>query len=59
VTAASKEGYEQAPHLLRPGGTMVAVGLPKDPTVIAGASPLLLALKRVCHIPSVVLHEGG
>jgi propanol-preferring alcohol dehydrogenase len=57
VTAASKEGYEQAPHLLRPGGTMVAVGLPKDPTVIAGASPLLLALKRVCHIPSVVLHE--
>lgn len=26
--SATKAGYEQAPHLLRPGGTMVCVGLP-------------------------------
>lgn len=37
VTAASKEAYQAAPTFLRPGGTVVAVGLPKDPTVLAGA----------------------
>src|ERR1700761_7290494 len=36
VTAATKEAYASAPNLLRPGGTVVAVGLPKDPTVLAG-----------------------
>lgn len=54
VTAASKEGYEQAPHLLRPGGTMVAVGLPKDPTVVAGASPLMMVLRKLNIVGSVV-----
>lgn len=52
VTAASKEGYASAPAMLRPGGTMVAVGLPKDPTVIAGAPPIMLALKKVGLTPS-------
>jgi propanol-preferring alcohol dehydrogenase len=33
VTATTKEGYAAAPNFLRPGGTMVAVGLPKDPAV--------------------------
>jgi alcohol dehydrogenase, propanol-preferring len=47
VYAASKAAYELAPLLLRPGGTVVAVGLPHDPTVIAGASPNLLATKRL------------
>lgn len=54
VTAATKAGYEGAPHLLRPGGTMVCVGLPKDPTVIAGASPILMAMKKLNVVGSVV-----
>ena len=32
VTAATKEAYGQAPSLLRPMGTCVVVGLPKDPS---------------------------
>lgn len=54
VTAASKEGYASAPMFLRPGGTMVAVGLPKDPTVVAGAPPLLLCLRKLNIVGSVV-----
>lgn len=53
VTAATKEGYAVAPHFLRPGGTVVVVGLPKDETVIAGAPPILLALKRLSIVGSV------
>jgi len=52
--AATKAGYEQAPHLLRPGGTMVCVGLPKDPTVIAGANPMMMCLKKLNVVGSVV-----
>ncbi|KAH7076120.1 chaperonin 10-like protein [Paraphoma chrysanthemicola] len=54
VFAATKAGYEQAPHLLRPGGTMVCVGLPKDPTVIAGANPIMMCLKKLNVVGSVV-----
>jgi propanol-preferring alcohol dehydrogenase len=54
VTAATRQGYESAPGFLRPGGTLVAVGLPKDPTVIAGAPPLTLALKKLQIVGSVV-----
>jgi len=54
VTAATKEAYASAPGLLRPGGTVVAVGLPKDPTVLAGAPPLMLCLKRLNIVGSVV-----
>ena len=32
---------------------MVAVGLPTDPTVVAGAPPLLLALRRLNVVGSV------
>jgi len=39
--------------LLRPGGTMVAVGLPKETDVMAGAPPLQLALKRLNIVGSV------
>lgn len=53
VFAASKEGYAIAPSLLRPGGTVVAVGLPSDPTVLAGAPPIMLALKRLNIVGSV------
>ncbi|KAE8338032.1 hypothetical protein BDV24DRAFT_153909 [Aspergillus arachidicola] len=47
VTAASKTVYEWAPMYLRPGGTMVVVGLPNDPSILAGAPPLVLALRRL------------
>ena len=47
VTAASKTVYEWAPMYLRPGGTMVVVGLPNDPSILAGAPPLVMALRRL------------
>ncbi|MCJ1277940.1 hypothetical protein MMC21_005754 [Puttea exsequens] len=47
VTAATAASYAIAPHLLRPGGTLVAVGVPADPTVVAGAPPALLTAKRL------------
>lgn len=54
VTAASKASYETAPNFLRPSGTMVAVGLPTDPTVLAGVPPIQLCLKRLNIVGSVV-----
>ncbi|KAI8941984.1 hypothetical protein NX059_000094 [Plenodomus lindquistii] len=54
VCAASKASYEQAPYLLRPGGTVVCVGIPKDPTVIAGALPTVMILKRLNVVGTVV-----
>ncbi len=54
VTAATKEAYATAPAFLRPGGTVVAVGLPKDPTIIAGAPPIMLCLRRLNVVGSVV-----
>jgi propanol-preferring alcohol dehydrogenase len=53
VFAASKESYAAAPNFLRPGGTVVAVGLPADPSVVAGAPPIQLALKRLNIVGSV------
>jgi len=53
VFAGSKESYGSAPMLLRPGGTVVAVGIPGDASVIAGAPPALLALKRLNVVGSV------
>ncbi|RMZ81536.1 hypothetical protein DV737_g2501, partial [Chaetothyriales sp. CBS 132003] len=54
VFPATKEGYESAPHMLRPGGRAVAVGLPKDTSVVAGAPPLMMALKKLEFVGSVV-----
>lgn len=54
VTAATKEAYASAPGLLRPNGTVVVVGLPKDPSVLAGAPPIMMALKRLNIVGSVV-----
>jgi len=53
VTAATKEAYATAASYLRPNGTMVAVGLPKDTSVIAGAPPMMMALKRLNIVGSV------
>jgi propanol-preferring alcohol dehydrogenase len=54
VFSATKAGYEQAPHLLRPGGTMVCVGLPKDTSVVAGGHPILMCMKKLNVVGSVV-----
>lgn len=54
VTAATKQAYDMAPGLLRPNGTVVVVGLPKDPSVIAGAPPIMMALRRLNFVGSVV-----
>lgn len=53
VFSASKDTYAVAPALLRPGGTVVAVGLPPDPTAVAGGPPGLLATKRLNVVGSV------
>ncbi|UPL02793.1 hypothetical protein LCI18_013727 [Fusarium solani-melongenae] len=42
VIAASKEAFATAPSFLRAGGTIVAVGLPTDTSVLAGAHPAQL-----------------
>ncbi|KAK7418437.1 hypothetical protein QQX98_003929 [Neonectria punicea] len=54
VTAATKAAYESAPTFLRPNGTVVAVGLPQDSSVIAGAAPMMIALRRLNIVGSVV-----
>lgn len=53
VFSATRESYEQAPHLLRPRGTVVCIGLPKDSTVIAGAPPIVMVLKKLNVVGSV------
>ncbi|KAI5460476.1 chaperonin 10-like protein [Mariannaea sp. PMI_226] len=54
VTAATKAAYESAPSFLRPNGTVVAVGLPQDSSVIAGCPPMTMALRRLNIVGSVV-----
>ncbi|KAI2957130.1 hypothetical protein CBS147322_2235 [Aspergillus niger] len=53
VTAATKAVYAAAPGYLRPNGTMVAIGLPNDPTILAGAPPLMIALKKLNIVGSI------
>ena len=53
VFATVSQSYMTAPYLLRPGGTVVAVGLPTDPTVMAGAPPGYLALRRLSIVGAV------
>lgn len=61
VFATAKQSYAIAPFLLRPGGTMVAVGIPTDPTVMAGARPGFLAMRRLNIVGSLTgtLKEVG
>lgn len=54
VTAATREGYATAPRLLRPRGTLVAVGIPSDPTIVAGASPILISTKMLNVVGTLV-----
>ena len=58
VTAGSKGGYEMAPYLCRPGGTVVAVGLPGDKSVVAGAPPFVMALRRLSVVGSLTGSAG-
>ena len=53
VFAASRQGYQVAPALARPGGTIVAVGLPTEADIVAGAPPVALAMKRLNVVGSV------
>lgn len=54
VTAANRAAYESAPFLLRPRGTMVAVGLPKDKFTVVGAAPMLIVMMQLNIVGSVV-----
>ncbi|CAG9956064.1 unnamed protein product [Clonostachys rosea f. rosea IK726] len=54
VCAATKAAYETAPTYLRPAGTLVTIGLPKDASILAGAPPIMVALKRLKIVGSVV-----
>ena len=53
VFATAAQSYAIAPLLLRPGGTMVAVGIPVDPTVIIGAPPTLITLRSLNIVGAV------
>lgn len=54
VTAATQQAYESAPKMLRAGGTAVSVGLPADASVVAGAPPSVLAVRRLRIVGSNV-----
>ncbi|KZZ98180.1 Alcohol dehydrogenase superfamily, zinc-type [Ascosphaera apis ARSEF 7405] len=47
VTAGSKAAYESAPKMLRVGGTVICVGLPPAGTVVVGADPNEIVLRRI------------
>ena len=53
VSAGSREDYAVVPQLLQPGGAVVAVGIPSDPTAMAGAPPALLCTKRLNIVGTV------
>lgn len=53
VSSATEAGYEQAALPLRPGGTMVCVGVPKDTSVIAGVHPIMMCMKELNVVGSV------
>ena len=53
VFSTAAQSYAMAPMLLRPGGTMVAVGIPDDPTVIIGAPPAVITLRSLNIVGAV------
>ena len=53
VFAASPKSYATAPFLLRPGGTMVAVGIPVDPAVMVAVPPSLLTMRSLNVVGAV------
>ncbi|KAJ3508083.1 hypothetical protein NM208_g15873 [Fusarium decemcellulare] len=54
VAAPTKEAYDMAPLLLRPRGTLVALAIPKDPSIIAGTSAALVGGNRMNIVGSLV-----
>lgn len=55
IVATSVQSYALAPHLLRPGGTMVAVAIPVDQTVVAGVPPELLAIRSLYIVDAMTV----
>ena len=53
VFAATRQAYQVAPSLARPGGTVVAVGLPPQADVFCGAPPIAIVMKRLNIVGSV------
>lgn len=53
VTASSKSAYDTAPSMLRPGGTVVVVGLPSGDCIV-GAHPGRMVSFRLNIVGSVV-----
>ncbi|GAA6008492.1 zinc-dependent alcohol dehydrogenase [Rhodotorula paludigena] len=47
VTGGTAAAYSSAPAYLRPGGTMICVGLPSAGTAIAGADPCAIIFKKL------------
>ncbi|RFU35029.1 hypothetical protein B7463_g1265, partial [Scytalidium lignicola] len=54
VTTATKEVYVSAPSYLRPNGTIVVAGLPKDLVVLADAQPWIMTNRRLNIVGSIV-----
>ena len=53
VATANKEAYAIAPYCLRPGGTMVVVGVPADLKMIVGADPTFMIHNRISIVGSI------
>lgn len=53
VTAGSEASYALAPSLLRPGGKMVCVGIPKAGMAVPGPPPVLLIAKKLTIVGSL------
>ena len=47
VTAYTKEAFESALPLLRPGGTLAVVGIAHDPKIFVGGQPLTFCLNKL------------
>ena len=47
VTAYTKEAFDTALPLLRPGGTLVVVGIAHDPKIFVGGQPITFCLNKL------------
>lgn len=54
VFSGTAAAYQTAVMLLRPSGTLVAVGLPPEPTAVAGGHPAIIAMRQINVVGSVV-----
>jgi alcohol dehydrogenase, propanol-preferring len=53
VYSWAKEAFDVSTKLLRPGGTVVVVGIPHDPSIICGEQPIAYTLKKLTIVGSV------